>query len=208
MPSTKESFRRAPQQQRAGQRIEQLLEAAASVMAEVGYEAATMTTIAERAGTSIGTVYVYFPDKQAIVRALNNRYGEAIEEAFAKVEEDAESLGAQELAHRFVDMTTAFVADHPAYFTLADAPINTRRDLRARERLRSRIAAVLRSKQRELSEEASYSVAEVCVQIIKSMNPLYASASASVRRTLVSEYKLALGAYMKERLHGAVENDV
>jgi len=41
-------------------RVAQLLEAAGAEMAEVGYEATTMTAIAERAGASIGTLYQYF----------------------------------------------------------------------------------------------------------------------------------------------------
>ena len=201
VPSTKERFRRSPQQERAGHRIEQVLEAAAAVMAEVGYEAATMTAIAERAGASIGTVYVYFPDKQAIVLALNHRYGEAIEKDFVQIEGDAPSLSVEQIAHRFVDTTTAFVAQHPAYFTLVDVPLGAKRDPQTRERLRLRIAAILRSKGRAMSKELAYAVANVSVQIIKSMNPLYASADAKSRSTIVREYKLVLKTYLEAHLN-------
>jgi AcrR family transcriptional regulator len=43
-------------------------------LTEVGYEAATMTEIANRAGASIGTVYQYFPNKEALVQALRNQH--------------------------------------------------------------------------------------------------------------------------------------
>jgi len=76
MPSTMSSQRRAPQQERGERRLAQVLEAAASLFAEVGYDAATMTEVADRANASIGTVYQYFSNKPAIVLALRSKYAE------------------------------------------------------------------------------------------------------------------------------------
>jgi hypothetical protein len=74
------NLRREPQLERGERRVVQLLETAAVVLAESGYEAATMTEVANRAGASIGTVYQYFPNKEALVQAtkdplswINNR---------------------------------------------------------------------------------------------------------------------------------------
>ena len=66
--------RRVPRQERAEQRVAELLDAAASELAEVGYDAATMKAIAIRAGASIGAAYQYFPNKEALVSALRERY--------------------------------------------------------------------------------------------------------------------------------------
>ena len=55
--------RRIPIQERGEQRVTELLEAAAAIFAEVGYEAATMRDIAGRAGASIGSLYQFFPNK-------------------------------------------------------------------------------------------------------------------------------------------------
>jgi AcrR family transcriptional regulator len=65
-----EPKRRVPQQDRGERRVAEVLEAAARVIGERGYDAATMTEIAERAGASIGALYQYFPNKEAIARAL------------------------------------------------------------------------------------------------------------------------------------------
>ena len=59
-----------PQQERSERRLAAFLDAAAALFAEVGYEAATMTEIAERSGSSIGALYNYFPDKQSIAFTL------------------------------------------------------------------------------------------------------------------------------------------
>ncbi len=69
-----ESFRRLPQQARSRQRVNQILDAAAQVFEEVGYDAASTELIATRAQTSIGSLYRFFPDKSAILYALAERY--------------------------------------------------------------------------------------------------------------------------------------
>ena len=61
MGATRE--RRVPVQERSKKRLEAILEAAARLFAGSGYEQTTMEGIAEAAGTSIGSVYQFFPNK-------------------------------------------------------------------------------------------------------------------------------------------------
>jgi AcrR family transcriptional regulator len=56
--------------------VDAIVEAAARVLARHGYAAATTNRIAERAGVSIGSLYEYFPDKDAILAALFERHTE------------------------------------------------------------------------------------------------------------------------------------
>src|ERR1700744_5626403 len=72
--------RRAPQQDRSTRRVAAFLEAAEVLFADLGFEAATMTAIAERSGSSIGALYSYFPDKKAIALALLDTYAGQIRE--------------------------------------------------------------------------------------------------------------------------------
>jgi AcrR family transcriptional regulator len=71
-------MRRVPQQDRGQRRVERILDAAAEVIAEVGVEAATTNAIAARADTSVGSLYQFFPNKDAIVQALAARYVEQL----------------------------------------------------------------------------------------------------------------------------------
>ncbi|MEU6860188.1 helix-turn-helix domain-containing protein [Glycomyces sp. NPDC046736] len=75
--------RRSPRQQRSRQTVTWILEAAAQVFHERGYAATTTNKVAERAGVSIGSVYQYFPDKDALLAALAERH---MAEAAAEVE--------------------------------------------------------------------------------------------------------------------------
>jgi AcrR family transcriptional regulator len=66
--------RKLPKQGRSEATVEAVLEAAAQVFERHGYAAGTTNRIAERAGVSIGSVYQYFPNKDAILVALVHRH--------------------------------------------------------------------------------------------------------------------------------------
>ncbi len=202
MPSTKSTFRRDPQQPRAERRVLELLEAAGAVMAEDGYEGATMTGIAQRAGTSIGTLYQYFPHKEAIMLALRDQYAATMDERWGEIEVAAEHLSVGEIADRFVLMAGRFAEEHPALFLVLDAPVTVRQRAR-RIRLRERVAKVLRLKQAGLSQELACRIANIAVQMVKGMTVLLAAANANERTALVEEYRALVAAYLRRRLdHG------
>jgi AcrR family transcriptional regulator len=66
--------RRRPRQARAQETTRAILEAAARVFAAHGYAAGTTNRIADAAGVSIGSLYEYFPNKDAILVALMERH--------------------------------------------------------------------------------------------------------------------------------------
>jgi AcrR family transcriptional regulator len=67
-------LRKQPVQQRSAKRVEQMLEACAALIDEVGYDGVTTTLIAERAGVAVGSLYQFFPDKRAVAQALTKRH--------------------------------------------------------------------------------------------------------------------------------------
>ena len=85
--------RRKPKQSRSVETRASILQAAAELFAEQGYEATNTHHIAGRAGVSVGTLYRYFSDKEAVLRevyqvemsGVRNR----ILEGFAAVDVDA-----------------------------------------------------------------------------------------------------------------------
>jgi AcrR family transcriptional regulator len=68
-----ESKRRTPRQTRAKETLEVVLEAAAQILQKHGRDHFNTNFIAERAGISIGTLYQYFPNKQAILIEIARR---------------------------------------------------------------------------------------------------------------------------------------
>jgi AcrR family transcriptional regulator len=74
IPNQRLTPRKLPKQARSEATVEAVLEAAAQVFERHGYAAGTTNRIAERAGVSIGTLYQYFPNKDAILVALVHRH--------------------------------------------------------------------------------------------------------------------------------------
>ena len=68
-----ESMRKSPTQARATQTVDAIVEAATQILQSDGEERLTTNRIAERAGVSIGSLYQYFADKEAIVEAIAER---------------------------------------------------------------------------------------------------------------------------------------
>jgi AcrR family transcriptional regulator len=68
------SPRKSPSQDRSRQTVERILEAAARIFHEQGYAGATTNDIADEAGLSIGSLYQYFPNKDALLAALTKRH--------------------------------------------------------------------------------------------------------------------------------------
>ena len=52
------------------ERVAGLMAAAAALFVEKGFDATTMTEIAARAGAAIGTLYLFFPTKEAMAQAI------------------------------------------------------------------------------------------------------------------------------------------
>ena len=67
------ALRNEPVQARSTARLTALLDAAAAIVDEIGFELLTTAMVADRAGASIGTVYRYFPDRIALLQALGAR---------------------------------------------------------------------------------------------------------------------------------------
>ena len=74
--------RRVPTQARSRERVLRILDAAAHEFAELGFEAATTEGIAARAGTSVGSIYQFFPNKHALFDAIGSRYLEEVRMLF------------------------------------------------------------------------------------------------------------------------------
>ena len=68
--------RKRPRQRRSKATVEAILEATARVLVEEGIDRASTNRIAEIAGVSIGSLYQYFPSKDALVMALLERHCE------------------------------------------------------------------------------------------------------------------------------------
>ena len=197
MPSISSNpMRVAPQQERSERRLAAFLDAAAELFAELGYDATTMTAIAERSGSSIGALYNYFPDKQAIALTLLNAYAQELEAHWKPLMEQAANLTHHEFANLFIERITDLARKRPAYLTLLAAPVQLRRDPAARRALRVTIANAFRAKNPSLSDEQSILAANVTLQLARGLLRLYTELEPKGKDLVVDEFKKVLTWYL------------
>jgi AcrR family transcriptional regulator len=115
-PEPQEPRWRLPKQARSRERFDRILDAAAELFAEVGYDAVTTDDIAARANTSVGGLYRFFPDKLAIFHALAERYFNQLRELFAAFHADETiHLPLEDYINHLIDAFDRFVAANPGY---------------------------------------------------------------------------------------------
>ncbi|MFE7395834.1 TetR family transcriptional regulator [Streptomyces sp. NPDC057557] len=119
-PKTAAGTTRPRRRQARGEaRITQLLKAAANVFCTTGYTAASTNAIAREAGVSPGTLYQFFPNKEAIAVELGdqllNRWRETYGAAFLP---DHLTLPLDRMLDATLDPLIAFNCENPAFTVL------------------------------------------------------------------------------------------
>jgi AcrR family transcriptional regulator len=99
--------RKQPVQARSETTVLAIYEASIQVLLSVGYRKLTTTRVAERAGVSVGTLYQYFPNRQALIRAVLERY---LMEMSASIQEDCQTLRGRSLDEIATGMVDAMIA--------------------------------------------------------------------------------------------------
>jgi AcrR family transcriptional regulator len=192
-------MRHRPQQARSQERVDLILDTAAEFIAEVGYEAVTTNAIAERAGISIGSLYRYFPDKDAILRGLSVRHLEQVRAIYDQVlTEDLVYLPLEVVIDRIVDPFVELHVACPAFKQiLLGADISA--DIAAAseevyEEIDERMVAFLQQAAPGLDEQRARLVAMACEAQVKALLSLITCDSEP-------EFCEQLTAEMKRMLH-------
>jgi AcrR family transcriptional regulator len=96
--------RKSASQERSRATVDALLEATTRVLVKEGYDRASTNRIAEVAGVSIGSLYQYFPSKEALVAAVIDQHTQEISEVTRKVLIRAAALPIEAAAREFVSV--------------------------------------------------------------------------------------------------------
>jgi AcrR family transcriptional regulator len=108
-----DGLRRQPSQKRGKDRVEKILEAAAAIFDELGYEAATTHQIAAKAGTAVGSLYQFFPDKASIFNTMEILHTERVKAMWAQIDIAAiVSLPLRQMINLLVGATSQLF-EHP-----------------------------------------------------------------------------------------------
>ncbi|MGA3079039.1 MAG: TetR/AcrR family transcriptional regulator [Bryobacteraceae bacterium] len=110
----------APQRSNGKLRVAAILEAAAAVIAEKGYEGATMAEIATRSGTKIGSLYRFFPSKESLADTIVVSARENLDAVFDRFDAGVNALSIRALADDLMALIFELFT-RPAFMKLLDA---------------------------------------------------------------------------------------
>jgi AcrR family transcriptional regulator len=120
------------QSERGQKRVTALLRSAALVFGERGFEGATMTEIAARAESAIGSLYQFFPTKGDIASALSEQMTAEMIVRMDRIACETQSGGFDELAERLIAFFVTLHSHLPAYKALSEQPPHGSDQRRAR----------------------------------------------------------------------------
>lgn len=188
-----------PQRRTGRRRVAELMRAAADVIAEHGFEAATMAEIAARAGAPIGSLYRFFPSKDVLADALISRYGELVDAAFRKTDSRSAASTIEEFADDLLSVFAGVRGETPAIVALLDARSDAtawRGDFHERS-LRGVINS-LTLRDATLGDEKAHDMAVVLLQNMKAMKSLDVEHNAGA----IAELRAMTALYLKSKLEG------
>lgn len=158
----------APKRERGRQRVAAIMDAAADLFAEKGYDAATMTEIAARSSTAIGSLYRFFPSKESVADALLRRYAQQVSTSLAELAAQVERMSMESLAGALVDFMQALQSQRRLAVALVDSRAGTD-DLRKRFRVEARagVARVLQCAIEGIAPSKAQAMAAVLLHLLK-----------------------------------------
>ncbi|MEV4799413.1 TetR/AcrR family transcriptional regulator [Nonomuraea sp. NPDC049421] len=182
--------------------MEQILDAAEDLIADIGYPDLTTNQVAARAGMSPGSLYQFFRNKDEILDGLVTRYTDGRlgfwAERLAAVTPD---IPLETLVDGLVDESVAFKTRSPAYWSLLYGSATGDRLATASARLHdaiaAQVAALLRRRSPGLDQQRALLMGTMAVAMVKAVMPLASAAEPARAADLVAELKRALTAYLR-----------
>jgi AcrR family transcriptional regulator len=178
------------------------LDTAAELFISVGYDATTTEQIAAKAGTSIGSIYQFFPNKRAMFDAITSRHLSDASQLFEQfVGIDIESTPWRDLLERTID---AYASYHRRNLGFRAILMNWKLSpefLEAGEMLNKefarRAALIFKTRAPDLSEQQLAAASTLCVEVVSTMLIISVRMTEEEAQLIFAETKTMLVRYLK-----------
>lgn len=199
--------RREPQQARGSKRRDEILEATGRLLDRVGYEATTTTAIAKEARASVGTVYEYFHDRDALVRALLDRYRGRLRSAVDATLAGADMASWRLIAAAAVDTFADFYQREPGYRVLwlesQTTPALREAGAAWADEFDALLGTLFGHLLADAPETRRRAIARTCMYMVSGLTSMALTGPAELLSPTLRESKLALESYLARVLEGA-----
>jgi AcrR family transcriptional regulator len=192
--------RQARRQKRGVLRVEEILQAAGALFAERGYDKVTTNMIAARAGISPGSLYQFFPNKEAIAQAFAADAVDQLHRVYdSLLSPEVMNLPLQAFFDTFVERIIAFNRSYPGYLalelgsTLSSSLAQVLADFQ--QGMQARLDALLASYWPQSTPEKRQLPLLVSYRLFLALLPLALSGDGEQQRAIVREMKVVLYRY-------------
>jgi AcrR family transcriptional regulator len=194
--SLEPAIARPPKRQRGRLRVAAILAAGREVFREKGYDATTMTEIAARSGTAIGSLYRFFPSKESLADALLQDYAQQMVEGLAKLATQVDATPAS-VANALVDLMLTLQEERGVALVLLEAQ-GGNADLRVRYRkaMRHGVGQIVKKLAPQLSRGRAEAMATVVVHVLKAVARTTEEEDPATCRSVLTEIRELIRVYL------------
>jgi len=193
------TMRRTPKQKRGQQRVEQILDAAALLAVSEGYENVSTNAIAKEAKTSIGSLYQFFPNKDAVYLALAQRYVDELSNLLAQTAMTSDdTLSFQDRFDLLLNRLAVFYLENPGFQPLLFGSYKTAVMASGQEVLCQMVDGMdaILAQNTDVSESSRYLQATIIVHTLKSTLPLIVADDEAESQVALAELKRLIRGYL------------
>jgi len=192
--------RRKPTQARSLERVNRILDVAEQMFVDKGYAATTTKAIAAQAKVPIGSLYQFFPDKEAILQALAEGYSDELFSYFQSLDTpEMAQISLADYVDRMTDGVEQFFFQHPGYYAVF-MEVQARMpevDDADDARLIQTIATLLPKRNPPLNAQDYQAIAFVMVKAMGNLMWISLGQAPDFRQRLVKETKLLTLNYLQ-----------
>ena len=195
------TMRRVPRQARGERRIAAILEAAAEVFYEVGFDAATTGMIAQRAQTAIGSLYDFFPNKEAIAQGLSEQFCEDLRALVEGIlTDELVRVPVSQLVDDIIDSLVEYHQTHPGFEALwlqsQGDPRLARIYQDLTETLIKKTAWIMARRYAQSDDASILRASQICIRTTHALLAL-AGDGPGLDRQIIAELKIMIRAYLQ-----------
>ncbi|MCD2196010.1 TetR/AcrR family transcriptional regulator [Actinomycetospora endophytica] len=194
------AMRRRPSQERSRATVERILDAGRSVLLERGFEGASTNRIAAAAGVGPGTLYQYFPDKEAILERVVESAVDDLEARITRAFLGSLRAGDDAVRHHLEALLDALSAEADLVRVLAQEQPRTigRRRVGFARRIDALVAGALIAEHQDASGVDA--VAWMLVRTVEHVTISWVLEQPDVpREAIVDELTAMVGGYLRSR---------
>ena len=204
--------RQGRRQQRGLLRVEEILQVAGGLFAEIGYDRTTTNMIAAKAGISTGSLYQYFPNKETIAHSFAAYTTTQLHQVYDTIlSPEVTSMPLQTFVDNFVEAIIAFNRKYPGYLVLSiGSTISTPLAVALADLhkgIQARLDAVLATRWPQSTPEQRQVPLQVSFSIFLALLPMTLEGKGEHQQAIVQEMKVVFYRYW-EPMIGLVQNRV